>query len=306
MLRVFCTWGWAAVVSDDQKQRGKVTVPKVIAAKGSGRRLAMVTAYDYAFATIINGAPIDIILVGDSGGMTTLGYSSTLPVTMDEMIMMAKAVARGAQLPLLVGDLPFMSYETSPVKAAENAGRMLKEAGMDAVKLEGGVAMVPAVEAIVRANIPVMGHIGLTPQSLARLGGFRVQGRDADAAESLVRDARALEAAGAFAIVIEAVPAEVGAMITDAVAVPTIGIGAGPRCDGQVLVLHDLLGLFDRFRPKFVKQYADLGGQARAALASFADEVRAGLFPAAQHCYSLPPGIAEQLEQRQDAADRRK
>ena len=292
--------------SDDQRQRSKITVPKVIAAKASGQRLAMVTAYDYAFATIINAVPIDIILVGDSGGMTTLGYATTLPVTMDEMIMMAKAVARGAQLPLLVGDLPFMAYETSPVKAAENAGRMIKEAGMDAVKLEGGATMVPAVEAIVKANIPVMGHIGLTPQSLARLGGFRVQGRDVAAAESLVRDAQALEAAGVFAIVIEAVPAKVAAAITNAVAVPTIGIGAGPECDGQVLVLHDLLGLFERFQPKFVKQYADLGNQAKAALTAFADEVRAGLFPAAQHCYALPPGLAEQLEQRLIDAGRRR
>lgn len=277
-------------------QRTKWTVPAITAAKG-GRRLTMVTAYDFAFATLINQCPIDMILVGDSGGMVSLGYPNTLPVTMDEMIFMARAVARGATYPLLVGDLPFMSYETSPAVATANAGRMLKEAGMDAVKLEGGVRMASTVEALANANIPVMGHIGLTPQSLARLGGFRVQGRDAAAAELLLRDAKALEDAGAFALVVEAVPAEVAGLITEGVRIPTIGIGAGPACDGQVLVLHDLLGLFARFQPKFVKRYAELGAQASAALTAFAMDVQAGSFPAAEHCYPLAGGEAERIRE---------
>lgn len=283
-------------------RRVKVTVPEVMAAKPAGRRLAMVTAYDYAFAKLIDESPIDIILVGDSGGMTTLGYANTLPVTMDEMLSMARSVARGASIPLLVADLPFMSYEYAVDRAVDNAGRMLKEAGMDAVKLEGGARVAPTVAAITGANIPVMGHIGLTPQSLARLGGFRVQGRDAVAAEQLLRDAIALEAAGAFALVVEAVPAPIAAMVTASVAIPTIGIGAGPSCDGQVLVLHDLLGLFDRFRPKFAKRYADLGTATRCALAEFAADISAGRFPGDEHCYSLAPDEVERITSHLRAA----
>lgn len=280
------------------QRRTKLTVPDIIARRRAGRRLVMVTAYDFAFARLIEDAAIDIILVGDSGAMTTLGYETTLPVTMEEMLVMARAVTRGAPLTFRVGDMPFMSYEVSPERALDNAGRMLKEAGMDAVKLEGGRRMAPTVAALTAANIPVMGHIGLTPQSLAQLGGFRVQGKDLDSAEALVRDALALQEAGAFAIVVEAVPAAVAAMITEALDVPTLGIGAGPDCTGQVLVLHDLLGLFERFRPRFVKQYADLGGAARAALAQYADEVTSGGFPGPEHSYGPGHVDAAALRER--------
>ncbi|MFZ5769752.1 MAG: 3-methyl-2-oxobutanoate hydroxymethyltransferase [Bacillota bacterium] len=279
----------------------KPTVLDFLEMKRSGRKITMVTAYDYAFASIVDSVDIDIILVGDSGAMTTLGYETTVPVSMEEMLAMARAVARGAKNTFLVGDMPFLSYEVSVEKAVENAGRFLKEAGMDAVKLEGGRRVAPVIQAIVRAGIPVMGHIGLTPQSLSQLGGFRVQGKDVDSARAVVEDALALQEAGAFAVVVEAVPAPVGEMITRALRVPTIGIGAGPHCDGQVLVLHDLLGLFERFVPKFVKRYANLAASAREALACFAAEVRGGVFPAPEHCYSMKPdqaaALREQLEQ---------
>lgn len=273
----------------------KPTVVDLQQAKYSGRKITMVTAYDYAFASIVDAVDIDIILVGDSGAMTTLGYETTVPVSMEEMLIMARAVSRGAKNTFLIGDMPFLSHEVSVEKAVENAGRFLKEAGMDAVKLEGGRRMAQVVQAIVRAGIPVMGHIGLTPQSLSQLGGFRVQGKDVESARALVEDALALQEAGAFAVLVEAVPAPVGQMITEALRVPTIGIGAGPHCDGQVLVLHDLLGLFERFVPKFVKRYADLGGAARDALARFAREVREGVFPAPEHCYGMKPEQAAEL-----------
>ncbi len=270
--------------------RAKVTVPQIMAARREGRRITMVTAYDYAFAAVVDRADIDVILVGDSGGMTLLGHQNTLPVTMEEMLLMAKAVARGARRPLLVGDMPFGSYEGGPQLGLANATRFLKEGGMDAVKLEGGARVAATVKAIVDANIPVMGHIGLTPQSTAKLGGFHVQGRSAAAAAALLQDALALEEAGAFSLVLEAIPAEVGAAITERVSIPTIGIGAGAGCDGQVLVLHDLLGLFPRFVPKFVKRYADLATQACQALDTFAAEVRSGAFPDREHSYHLPAG----------------
>lgn len=275
----------------------KPTVVDLQQAKYAGRKITMVTAYDYAFASIVDAVDIDIILVGDSGAMTTLGYETTVPVTMEEMLIMARAVSRGARNTFLVGDMPFLSYEVSVEKAVENAGRFLKEAGMDAVKLEGGRRMAPVVQAIVRAGIPVMGHIGLTPQSLSQLGGFRVQGKDVESARALVEDALALQEAGAFAVIVEAVPAPVGQMITEALRVPTIGIGAGPHCDGQVLVLHDLLGLFERFVPKFVKRYAELGEAAREALGRFAREVREGAFPAPEHCYGMKPEQAAELRE---------
>lgn len=278
-----------------QAGKQKVTVLDVLERKKTGPKITMVTAYDYAFASIVDSVGIDLILVGDSGAMTTLGYETTVPVTMQEMLMLARAVARGARNTFLIGDMPFMSYEVSVEKAVENAGRFMKEAGMDAVKLEGGRRMAHVVQAIVRAGIPVMGHIGLTPQSLAQLGGFRVQGKDVESAKALVEDALALQAAGVFAVLVEAVPAPVGEMITRALKVPTVGIGAGPHCDGQVLVLHDLLGLFERFVPKFVKRFANLGEAARQGLNAFVEEVRAGSFPGPEHCYGMKAEHASEL-----------
>ncbi|RMF30587.1 MAG: 3-methyl-2-oxobutanoate hydroxymethyltransferase [Chloroflexi bacterium] len=268
-------------------ERTKITVPKLQQMKQEGRPITMLTAYDYPTALLVDRAGIDVILVGDSLGMVVLGYESTLPVTMDEMIHHCKAVRRGARYALLVGDMPFMSYQSETYEAVKNAGRFLKEAGMDAVKLEGGRDYAPVVEAIVRAGIPVMGHIGLTPQFIARLGGFKVQGRTAQAARALLEDARALEAAGCFALVLEAIPDRVAARITDAVRIPTIGIGAGPHCDGQVLVTHDLIGLFDRFVPRFVKQYTNIARQISEAVAQYRQEVLDGTFPGPEHRFTI-------------------
>ncbi len=254
-----------------------VTVPDFRAARGV-RRLAVVTAYDYTSAVIADAAGVDCILVGDSLGMVVQGHFTSLPVTMNEMLYHLRCVVRGTKRALIVADLPFLSYQVSPRQAVKNAGKLLK-AGAHAVKLEGGVRMADAVAACVRADIPVMGHVGLTPQSVHRMGGFKVQ-RDAD---ELLADATAAEQAGAFSMVVEGVPTDIGAKLTAAVAVPTIGIGAGPHCDGQVLVWHDLLGLYDAMRPKFVKRYAELGALAQGAVAAYCDEVRAGTFPAAEH-----------------------
>jgi 3-methyl-2-oxobutanoate hydroxymethyltransferase len=247
----------------------------------------MLTAYDYPTALALDQAGIDSILVGDSLGMVVLGYANTLPVTMDEMIHHCRAVARGAQRPLLIGDMPFLSYQVSPEEAVRNAGRFLQQGGMDAVKVEGGRERMPAIEAILRAGIPLMGHIGLTPQSVLQLGGFRAQGRTAQAAVGLLRDAVALEEAGCFAIVLESIPRELGEEISRRLTIPTIGIGAGAGCDGQVLVTHDLLGLFDRFTPRFVKQYADLHGEMRRAFAAYKLDVETGQFPAAEHSLAM-------------------
>lgn len=257
-----------------------VTVPEFRAAREKGRKLAVVTAYDFTAAKIADEAGVDAILIGDSLGMVVQGHSTSLPVTLAEMVYHTRCVARGVKRCLIVADLPFLSYQVSPSQAVRSAGKLLK-AGAHAVKLEGGVRMVPALEAIHRADIPVMGHIGLTPQSVHRMGGFKVQ---RDAAE-LLADAKAVEAAGAFGMVVEGVPTDLGREITDAVNVPTIGIGAGPHCDGQVLVWHDLLGLYDAFRPKFVKRYAELGTAMRDALRGYCDEVRGGVFPAAEHSF---------------------
>jgi 3-methyl-2-oxobutanoate hydroxymethyltransferase len=258
-----------------------VTVPDFLAAKAKGGRLTMLTAYDYTLARLLDAAGVDSLLVGDSLGMVVQGQPDSLAVTLDEMIYHTRLVVRGVRRSLVVADLPFMTYQVSPQQALENAGRLLKEGGAHAVKLEGGVRSAPAIAAITAADIPLVGHIGLTPQSVRRLGGFKVQ-RDA---EQLLEDARAIEAAGAFALVVECVPAELGARITAAVQIPTIGIGAGPHCDGQVLVTPDLLGLFDDFRPRFVKQYADLGRAVTQAAEAYCREVRDGAFPAAEHSF---------------------
>jgi 3-methyl-2-oxobutanoate hydroxymethyltransferase len=245
----------------------------------------MVTAYDYPSALLADQAGMDMLLVGDSLGMVVLGYQSTVPVTMDEMVHHTRAVMRANPAALVVADLPFLSYQASVTDAVYNAGRLVKEGGADAVKLEGGRAMVPMVRAIVDAGIPVMGHLGLTPQSVVQLGGYRVQGREKDAADRIAADAEALVEAGVFSLVLECVPADLARRITAELPVPTIGIGAGPDCDGQVLVYHDLLGLFDRFQPKFVKRYVNLGEAIVKALADYREEVRQGKFPGEEHSF---------------------
>ena len=267
--------------------RRKTTVLTLAAQKRRGERIAMMTAYDYPSAKLVDRAEMEVILVGDSLAMVVLGMENTVAVTMEEMLHHCRAVARGAQRPLLVGDMPFLSYQVSAADAVQNAGRFMKEGGMDAVKLEWGAEMADTVAAIVRAGIPVMGHIGLTPQHVSRLGGFRVQGRSPEAARGLLDDALALQQAGCFAIVLEAIPAPVAAVITARLAVPTIGIGAGGGCDGQVLVFHDLLGLFDRFTARFVRQYANLADGMVAALTAYRADVKSGAFPAAEHEFTM-------------------
>ncbi len=267
--------------------REKVTTLSLKNKKEKGEPITMLTAYDYPTGLLVDRAGIDIILVGDSLAMVVLGHENTVAVTMDEMLHHCRAVARGAQNSLLVGDMPFMSYQVDVKEAVRNAGRFLKEGGMDVIKLEGGRNMATTVKAIVDAGIPVMGHIGLTPQTISKLGGYRVQGRDVATAKALIDDGLALEDAGAFSLILEAIPSPVAKLITERVSIPTIGIGAGPDCDGQVLVIHDLIGLFDRFVPKFVKQYAHLFPIIVEALESYRDEVIAGTFPGPEYSYNM-------------------
>lgn len=275
----------------------KITILDIQTKKAAGEPITMLTAYDYPSALLVDQAGIDIILVGDSLNMVVLGRENTVTVTMEEMLHHCRAVSRGAQSALLVGDMPFMSYQVSAEEAVCNAGRFLKEAGMDVVKLEGGKQVAPVVEAIVDAGIPVMGHIGLTPQYISKLGGFRVQGKTAEAAQALLEDAQALEEAGCFSLVLEAIPSEVGQRVTEQVNIPTIGIGAGPDCDGQVLVFHDLIGLFDRFVPKFVKQYAKISDTITEALAQYKEEVLNGTFPGPEHEYAINEEEVKRLYQ---------
>ena len=258
-----------------------VTVTTLFRMKANGEKIAALTAYDYPFAHLLEQAGIHLILVGDSLGMVVQGRSSTLPVTMDEMVYHTGLVARGAGRAMVVGDMPFMSYQASVAQAVTNAGRFIKQGGAAAVKLEGGAAVSDRIRAITEAGIPVQAHIGLTPQSVHQMGGFKVQ-RDED---RLLVDAAEVEAAGAFSVVLEGIPAPIAAKITAQLKIPTIGIGAGPDCDGQILVLHDLLGLNDRHLPKFVKQYARLGDQTAEALGRYVAEVQAGQFPGPEHCY---------------------
>ena len=267
--------------------RKKITPVDIQAMKKEGKKITMLTAYDYPLALLEDRAGIDIILVGDSVGMTVLGYLNTLPVTMDEMIHHTKAVTRGAKYALIIGDMPFMSYNTSERDAILNAGRFMKEGGADAVKLEGGVSVKGIVKALVKAGIPVMGHIGLTPQTISMLGGFKVQGKDAEGAQKIIDDALQLEEAGAFSVLLEAVPAPIAKMVTERLTVPTIGIGAGVHCDGQVLVVHDILGLFDRFTPKFAKRYVNLSELMLKAFESYREEVSKGTFPTDQHSFHI-------------------
>jgi 3-methyl-2-oxobutanoate hydroxymethyltransferase len=278
--------------------QGKFALPKLAEMKRRGEKIVMVTAYDAPGARFAEDAGIDVVLVGDTAAMVVLGYDGTVPVTMDEMLFLTRTVARAARRPIVIGDMPFGSYQVSDEAAVENAIRFVKEAGTDAVKLEGAGPSLSRVRAIVGAGIPVMGHVGLTPQSATMLGGFKTQGKTADAALRLVEDAAALEDAGCFAVVLEAVPAPVAAEVTRRLTVPTIGIGAGPDCDGQVLVYHDLLGLTEGHLPRFVKRYANLSREIRDALESYADEVRSGTFPEEQHTYEMPAEELEAFEHR--------
>jgi len=272
---------------EGKMDRKKITPVDIQAMKREGKRIAMLTAYDYHTALLEDRAGIEIILVGDSLAMTVLGYENTLPVTMDAMIHHTQAVTRGAKYALIIGDMPFMSYNTSERDAILNAGRFMKEGGADAVKLEGGASVKEIVRAIVRAGIPVMGHIGLTPQTISMLGGFKVQGKDAQGAQKIIDDALSLEDAGAFSVLLEAVPAPIAKRVTERLNVPTIGIGAGVHCDGQVLVVHDVLGLFDRFTPKFAKRYVNLSELMLKAFDSYREEVTKGTFPTDQHSFHI-------------------
>ena len=265
----------------------KVTVPDIRARKEAGPPLAMVTAYDFTMALLLDEGGADIVLVGDSLGMVVQGLPNTLPVTVEEICYHGRACSRALRRAHLVGDMPFMSYQESPKQAVKNAGKMMKDGAFEAVKLEGGADIARHVRKIVAAGIPVMGHVGLTPQHVHAMGGFKVQGRSEDAADRLIRDARALEDAGAYSIVIEAVPADVAARITEAVAIPTIGIGAGAQCDGQVLVCYDFLGMFRGLRPKFVKRYAELGDAIVDATKQYVDEVQRGVFPSDQYSFGI-------------------
>ena len=263
-----------------------ITVRDIRAFKERGERFAMLTAYDALSARLLDEAGIPLLLVGDTLGMVMLGHDSTLPVTMDEMLHHTRAVKRGVTNAFVVGDMPFMSYQGSLDEGINNAGRFLKEAGANSVKLEGGGRVLPLVERLAESGIPVMGHLGLTPQSVHQLSGYRVQGRGDEQAEEMLRDAKSLESAGAFALVLEAVPASLAKEITTTLSIPTIGIGAGPHCDGQVLVYHDMLGITSGKLPKFVKRYANLGDEIRSAAQTFAAEVAEGTYPSPEHSYS--------------------
>ncbi len=273
----------------------RVTVPDIMAQK-NGKKLTVLTAYDYPTALLVDQCGMDMVLVGDSLAMVVLGHEDTLSVGMDEMIHHTKAVSLAAKRALVIADMPFMSYQTSIEQAVVNAGRFLKEGRAQAVKLEGGRRVSPQVRAIVEAGIPVQGHIGLTPQSSAQMGGFKVQGKTAEAAEALMDDAQALVEAGCFSIVLEAIPSELAARITALIPIPTIGIGAGSQCDGQVLVIHDVLGLFERFLPRFVKQYAKLGDTIRQALNQYREEVENGTFPGPEHAFAMEAEERKKLE----------
>ena len=264
---------------------GKITIQDFLKKKQEKRKITMLTAYDFPFAQIVDEAGIDAILVGDSLGMVVQGIENTLPVTMDEMIYHTKMVTRASINAMVIGDMPFMSYQASIEDAVRNGGRFLKEAGAQAVKLEGGRGVADKLEAMTKSEIPVMAHIGLTPQAVHRMGGYKVQGRTDEAAKRLVEDAKTLEEAGAFSLILEAIPSSLARLITESVSIPTIGIGAGPACDGQVLVIHDVLGLFERFVPKFVKRYANMKNDAVKALKQYREEVEKGEFPGKEHSF---------------------
>lgn len=273
----------------------KFTVKSFQEAKNNNRKITMLTAYDYSMAKMVDEAGVDAILIGDSLGMVFQGNDSTLPVTVDEIIYHTKAVVRGSKRALIISDMPFMSYHVSKEDAVRNAGRLVKEGGAHAVKLEGGTKYADIIKAIVDAQIPVMGHIGLTPQSVNAFGGFKVQGKDEAAARQIIEDAKALEKAGAFAITLEGIPAKLAKIVTETVNVPTIGIGAGKDCDGQVLVINDMLGMFSDFVPKFVKQYAKLNIDINTALKAYISEVASGAFPTDNHTFSIDSDVLDKL-----------
>lgn len=276
-------------------EKKKVTIPQLKEMKQQGKKIKMVTAYDYLLASVIDKSSIESILVGDSLGMVVLGYDSTVSVTMDDMLHHIKPVVKGAPNTLIIADMPFGSYNVSISETIINANRIMKEGGADGIKLEGGAAVVETVRAIVNAGIPVMAHIGLTPQTVSQLGGFKVQGKDADAALKLLEDGQKLEEAGAFAIVVECVPAPVAKLLTEKLSIPIIGIGAGSDCNGQVLVAQDMLGMFDRFVPKFVKQYANLNGIIVDALQEYGKEVDSGVFPGPEHSFGMKEEVLKKL-----------
>ncbi len=273
----------------------KVTIPGLISMKKKGKKIAMITAYDYPTALLVDRAGVDIVLVGDSLGMVVLGYESTIPVTLEDVIHHTKAVSRAVKRALVVADMPFMTFNVSVEEAIRNAGRLIKEGGAEAVKLEGGEEVKHVVKALVDAGIPVMGHAGLTPQRIAMFGGYRVRGKSVAIAKKLIKDAKALDEAGVFSIVLELMTAEVAKVITEEVSVPTIGIGAGPYCDGQVLVFHDMLGLFERFTPRFVKKYANLGEIILKAVQEYVKEVKSGEFPSKEHSFHMKKEKYEKL-----------
>lgn len=279
--------GYAPGLMD--RSRSKVTVPRILASKSDGRPLVMLTAYDATFARLADSADVDMLLVGDSLGMVVQGHQDTLPVTLDEMIYHTRCVSRVTRYAQVILDLPFMSYQESASQAVAAAGRAMKEGRAHGVKLEGGTSVARSIERIVAAGIPVMGHVGLMPQSVHAIGGFKVQGRDEAARARILEDALAVERAGAFCVVLEGIPSSLAAEITEAVQIPTIGIGAGVACDGQVLVMHDLLGLDDGFKPRFVKRYAELAAPIRAAFQSYADDVRARVFPSEAQSFGASP-----------------
>ena len=268
-------------------ERKKLTIPDILKKKREGKRITMLTAYDYPSARLVDEAGMDMILVGDSLAMTVLGYESTIPVTMDEMIHHSKAVKRGVKYALLVGDMPFMSFNVSKEETIRNAGRFIKEGGCDAVKLEGGFEVLDITKALVTAGIPVLGHIGLTPQTAGMLGGFKVQGKDVETAQKLLDSGAALEEAGCFSIVLECVPDKLAKLITESLQIPTIGIGAGAYCDGQVLVTNDIVGLFERFVPKFVKRYKNLWPELLEAFKKYKEEVEKGVFPTEEFSFTM-------------------
>lgn len=276
-------------------EKKKITIPQFKEMKQQGKKIKMVTAYDYLLASVIDKSPIETILVGDSLGMVVLGYESTVSVTMEDMLHHIKPVVKGAPNTLIIADMPFGSYNVSISEAIANANRIMKEGGADCIKLEGGAVVVETVRSIVNAGIPVMAHIGLTPQTVSQLGGFKVQGKDAEAALKLLEDAQKLEEAGAFAIVAECVPAPVAKLLAEKLSIPVIGIGAGADCDGQVLVAQDMLGMFDRFVPKFVKQYANLNGIIVDALQEYAKEVDKGIFPGPEHSFGMKEEVLKKL-----------
>ena len=276
-------------------ERKKITIADLMAKKEQAKKITMLTAYDFPTAQMVDKAGIDTILVGDSLGMVVLGYTSTVPVTMEEMIHHTKAVTRGTTYAFVLGDMPFMSYQAGIEKAIENAGRFVKEGECDAVKLEGGSEVAPVVKAIVTAGVPVCAHIGLTPQTATQLSGFKVQGKDAESARNMINAAKDLEKAGAFMVVMECIPEMLASRITKALTIPTIGIGAGKDCDGQVLVYHDTVGLFERFTPKFVKQYIKLGPMILDALKEYKTEVEDGLFPGKEHTFTMSKEEAEKI-----------